>query len=96
MFLIVCYDVETTSKEGRRRLRRVAKLCESHGQRAQKSVFECRMEKARYIAFEDRLLRTINPEYDSLRIYFMEDEAVPRIKTYGINSVVDYDEPLIL
>jgi CRISPR-associated protein Cas2 len=96
MFLIVCYDVETITREGRRRLRRVAKLCESHGQRAQKSVFECRMERARFLVFEDKLLKTIDPKKDSLRIYFLEDEAKPRIKIYGLNEVVDFDEPLIL
>ena len=40
MLVIVCYDVNTETCKGRRRLRRVAKLCESLGQRVQKSVFE--------------------------------------------------------
>ena len=40
MLVIVCYDVCTETREGRRRLRRVAKVCESTGQRVQKSVFE--------------------------------------------------------
>ena len=42
MLVIVCYDVNTETREGRRRLRRVAKLCEGIGQRVQKSVFESR------------------------------------------------------
>ena len=96
MYLIVCYDVETVSREGRRRLRRVAKLCESHGQRAQKSVFECRMDRARFLIFENKLRSLIDSKKDSLRIYFLEDEAKPRIKVYGLNEVVDFDEPLIL
>lgn len=41
MLVLVCYDVSTETKQGRRRLRRVAKVCESTGQRVQKSVFEC-------------------------------------------------------
>lgn len=35
MLVLVCYDVNTETKSGRRRLRRVAKLCESTGQRVQ-------------------------------------------------------------
>src|ERR1035441_1914408 len=40
MDLILAYDVDTTTTEGQRRLRRIAKLCEGHGIRVQKSVFE--------------------------------------------------------
>lgn len=41
MLVVVCYDVNTETKAGRRRLRRVARVCEGTGQRVQKSVFEC-------------------------------------------------------
>jgi len=96
MFLLVCYDVETTTREGRRRLRRVAKLCESHGQRAQKSVFECKMEKSRFMTFENKLVREINPELDSLRIYILDDDSVKKIKNYGRSDLIDFEDPLIL
>ncbi|MGH8042248.1 MAG: CRISPR-associated endonuclease Cas2, partial [Rudaea sp.] len=52
MLVIVCYDVSTETREGRRRLRRVAKACESVGQRVQKSVFECRVEQLQFEALE--------------------------------------------
>ena len=39
MLVLVCYDVNTETKAGRRRLRRVARACEGIGQRVQKSVF---------------------------------------------------------
>ncbi len=41
MLVVVAYDVNTENEEGRRRLRRVARVCEDQGQRVQKSVFEC-------------------------------------------------------
>ena len=41
MYILVTYDVDTTSKEGARRLRCVAKACLDYGQRVQNSVFEC-------------------------------------------------------
>jgi len=40
MLVVVAYDVNTETEEGRRRLRRVAKVCENCGQRVQNSVFE--------------------------------------------------------
>jgi CRISPR-associated protein Cas2 len=96
MFLLVCYDVETTTKAGRTRLRRVAKTCESYGQRAQKSVFECRMEPAMYLQFEAKLTRIIDKNLDSLRIYFLDEDSVKKIKHVGLTTLVDFDEPLIL
>jgi len=31
MYILICYDVATTTPEGRRRLRRVAHLCKDYG-----------------------------------------------------------------
>ncbi|MCB1932524.1 CRISPR-associated endonuclease Cas2 [Accumulibacter sp.] len=45
MLVIVCYDVSTETREGRRRLRRVGKVCDGTGQRLQKSVFECKVDR---------------------------------------------------
>jgi CRISPR-associated protein Cas2 len=39
--VLVTYDVNTESAAGRKRFRRVAKICENYGQRVQYSVFEC-------------------------------------------------------
>ena len=41
MLVLVTYDVNTTDSDGQKRLRDVAKKCESRGQRVQNSVFEC-------------------------------------------------------
>ena len=60
MMIIVAYDVSTETKEGRRRLRRVAKVCESTGQRVQKSLFECQVDVMQYEELERRLLDEIN------------------------------------
>ena len=51
MLVVVTYDVSTESEAGRKRLRRVARLCEDCGQRVQKSVFECLVDAARWVRF---------------------------------------------
>lgn len=73
MLVIVCYDVNTETREGRRRLRRVAKLCEGVGQRVQKSVFECQIDRAQFEALERDLMAEIKAEEDNLRFYRIAD-----------------------
>ncbi|MCB1190441.1 MAG: CRISPR-associated endonuclease Cas2 [Leptospiraceae bacterium] len=96
MFILVCYDVETITAEGRRRLRKVAKTCESYGQRVQKSIFECKMDKAIYLKFEHKLLKIIDQKTDSLRLYFIDEDSVSKIKTFGRSEIIDFEEPLII
>jgi CRISPR-associated endonuclease Cas2 len=56
MLIVVAYDVSTETKEGRRRLRRVAQACKDYGQRVQKSVFECLVRDADWAKLRHRLL----------------------------------------
>lgn len=70
MDILVSYDVnDTESREGARRLRRVATVCKDFGQRVQFSVFECRVNQAQLEALRARLQEIIDPQADSLRIY---------------------------
>ena len=82
MLVLVCYDVNTETTAGRRRLRRVAKVCESTGQRVQKSVFECQIDIAQFEALQRRLLAEIDPalvrllpRIDNLRVLHFLREA---------------------
>lgn len=96
MLIIVCYDVNTESKEGRLRLRRVAKICESTGQRVQKSVFECQVTLAEYEELERRLLAEINLTQDCLRLYRMPSTRSAEVKEYGHFKAIDFEGPLVL
>jgi len=96
MLVIVCYDVSTETKPGRRRLRRVAKVCESTGQRVQKAVFECQVTLAEFEALERRLLAEIVLTQDCLRLYRMPDTRGAEVREYGVFKAVDFDGPLVL
>ena len=96
MLIIVCYDVSTETAAGRRRLRRVAKVCESTGQRVQKSVFECRVELAGFEELERRLLLEIDPAQDCLRLYRLPDTRGAEVREHGLFRAVDFDAPLVL
>ena len=96
MLVLVCYDVNTETKEGRRRLRRVARVCESTGQRVQKSVFECQLDVSRFEALERRLLAVIDPALDCLRLYRIPGTRGFEVLEHGIFKAVDFDAPLVL
>ncbi len=96
MLVLVCYDVNTETSAGRRRLRRVAKVCESTGQRVQKSVFECQIDVGQFEALERRLLAEINPEQDCLRLYRMPETRGFAVLEHGAFKAVDFDGPLVL
>ena len=95
MELLITYDVATDTPEGQRRLRRVAQACESFGQRVQKSVFECsvsEMDKERFVA---RVLKCIDEDEDSLRIYRLSEPRRRNLEVYGLDHYVDFGKPLM-
>lgn len=96
MLVLVCYDVSTETKSGRRRLRRVAKVCESTGQRVQKSVFECQVTLAEFESLERRLLAEVNLAEDCLRLYRIPDTRGAEVLEHGVFKAVDFDGPLVL
>jgi CRISPR-associated protein Cas2 len=71
MMVLVTYDVETKTSAGQKRLRRVAKICENHGQRVQYSTFECVLEPAMFARLKFQLEAVIDKKKDSLRFYNM-------------------------
>lgn len=96
MLIIVCYDVNTETREGRRRLRRVAKVCEGTGQRVQKSVFECKVDLMQLEELERRLLAEIDAEQDCLRLYRLAETRGCEVREYGRFRATDFDAPLVL
>lgn len=96
MLVIVCYDVSTETRAGRRRLRRVARICESVGQRVQKSVFECQVDRARFEALERDLLAEISLAEDNLRFYRIAQLKGYEVLEHGCFRATDFDGPLVL
>jgi CRISPR-associated protein Cas2 len=96
MDLIVTYDVNTLTKAGRGRLRRVAKVCEDFGQRVQESVFECRVNDAQREKMMARLLKIIDRDEDSLRIYTLRGGREGAADCHGLNRYVEYHDPLVI
>jgi len=94
--VLVSYDVSTRDDGGRRRLRRVARLCEDHGQRVQSSVFECLVDPAQWVVLRTKLVAEADPGQDSLRFYFLGAEWKRRVQHVGAKVAYDPEGPLIL
>jgi CRISPR-associated protein Cas2 len=96
MFVLVTYDVNTETAEGRKRLRHVARTCENRGQRVQNSVFECVVDPAQWAALKARLLEIASPEVDSLRFYFLGNNWRQRVEHFGAKPSYDPEGPLLI
>ncbi|WP_295814277.1 CRISPR-associated endonuclease Cas2 [uncultured Deinococcus sp.] len=94
--LLICYDVSTVSESGRRRLRRVAKMCVAHGQRVQNSVFEVSVTDVQLLALRQKLLDTLDPTEDSIRIYRLRQPREKFVEAFGRDQYVDFSDSLIL
>lgn len=95
MDVLVTYDVETTDADGKRRLRHVAKILKNYGQRVQKSVFECRIDRSQLEELEAELVETIDEDEDSLRIYRLPPDRDRAVTVHGEDRYTDFDDPLI-
>jgi CRISPR-associated protein Cas2 len=96
MLVVVAYDVSTESQEGRKRLRRVARVCENCGQRVQNSVFECLVDAARWVRLRAELVQEISATEDSLRFYFLGDKWKGRVEHVGVKASYDPQGALIV
>jgi CRISPR-associated protein Cas2 len=93
--IVVAYDVNTEHPAGRRRLRRVARVCENYGQRVQNSMFECWVDPAQWTDLRTALLREFDARADSLRFYFLGDHWRGRVEHHGTKVSYDPEGPLI-
>ncbi|GEB09830.1 MULTISPECIES: CRISPR-associated endonuclease Cas2 [Streptococcus] len=96
MMVLVTYDVNTESVEGRKRLRKVSKLCVDYGQRVQNSVFECSVTPAEFVEIKNELVSIIDQEYDSIRFYLLGKNWQNRVETIGRDNSYDPDAGVLL
>ena len=95
MLVLVTYDVNTQDKEGRKRLRRVAKQCMNYGVRVQNSVFECVVDAAQLRKLKKYLTDEIDPKKDSLRFYNLGNKAKSNVEHIGVKAALDVEGDLI-
>ncbi len=95
MMILICYDVNTTTASGKKRLRKVAKVCENYGQRVQNSVFECLLDGAKLKHLKHQLTELVDTDKDSLRFYYLGNNWKPRVEHIGAKASLDLEGLLI-
>lgn len=83
MMVLITYDVNTETAEGKRRLRLIAKQCVNFGQRVQNSVFECVLDATQCKMLQHTLVNIIDEKTDSLRFYYLGNHYQTKIEHFG-------------
>jgi CRISPR-associated protein Cas2 len=96
MLVLVTYDVSTLTDAGKRRLRKVAKICVNHGQRVQNSVFECVLDASQLAVMKHKLTTEIDSENDSLRFYVLGNNYKTKVDHIGAKPSFDPEGVLII
>lgn len=96
MMVLISYDVNTTDKAGRTRLRKVAKECQNHAQRVQNSVFEADLDYSTFLKLKDKLIDLIDETHDSLRFYYLGNNWEKRIEHVGAKETYNPEGVIIL
>ena len=96
MYILVTYDVNTETNEGKRRLYRVAKLCQNYGIRVQNSVFECVITEVQLTQLKDALLATMDRQLDNILIYTLNKNENRRIITLVSSHSLNVEDVLII
>ena len=95
MLVLVSYDVNTEDAAGRRRLRRISKLCTNWGQRVQFSVFECLLGNTQWLKLRASLMKEMDETKGSLRFYILGNQWRGHVEHIGAKPSYDPEGTLI-
>lgn len=85
MFWIICYDTPSD-----KRRRKIVKIIESYGRRAQYSVFECDITDREQITLESKLRKVVDEDEDDIRFYPLNQADIKRVRTLGRNASLNF------
>lgn len=96
MLVLITYDVNTETKAGKTRLRKVAKECVNYGHRVQNSVFECILDYGECRKVKHILEKLIDKDHDSLRFYYLGNKYENKVEHIGIKESFNVEDVMIV
>ena len=96
MNILLTYDVDTTSKDGQRRLRKVARVCVDYGQRVQNSVFECELTEVQFCLLKEQIRGIMDTDSDSVRFYHLNRSENRRVEVLGVETAYKVESAIII
>lgn len=91
MFIVVTYDI----KDDKRRAN-IFKTMKDFGTRVQYSVFECILTEKVLEKMIEELLRYINEEEDSIRIYYLCNGCLKQTQLFGKGKLTEDEDVYII
>lgn len=96
MMVLITYDVQTSSAEGRKRLRKVARICQNFGQRVQNSVFECVVDPVQLQTLKYQILEVIDKDADSIRYYHLGSNWTGKVEHIGSKPTFNPEDDALI
>jgi CRISPR-associated protein Cas2 len=92
VFYLVAYDIPDNQRRGK-----VARILEDFGDRVQYSVFEMELENSAQLGeMQERLAGVVDPQADSVRIYFLCQGCRVKVEILGQGEVYRDQEVYIV
>jgi CRISPR-associated protein Cas2 len=91
MDMIVAYDIAEP-----KRLNRVAKVLKDYGLRVQKSIFEVRVDGARFSEMKVRVEKVIDASEDGVKYFPLCEKCAGTLEIIGQGVFVDPDEEYVV
>jgi CRISPR-associated protein Cas2 len=88
MFILLTYDIDGNETEDKKRLRKVAKVCEQFGVRVQNSVFELDIDSKTLVTLKNSLSKIIK-DRDSIRFYKLGSNFKNNIEILGTENNIE-------
>lgn len=82
--IVVCYDISSN-----RRRYRVERTLQGYGNRVQKSIFECHLDKQELQALKIELEEIINQTEDNLLFYSLCNKDYSRVTITGLGELTE-------
>jgi CRISPR-associated protein Cas2 len=96
MMILLTYDVDFSTDNGKKRLRKVAKLCERYGVRVQNSVFEMLVDSMQLAVLRNEIINLIDIKLDSVRIYKFSQKRINNVEIIGLEKGFKQEETIVI
>ncbi len=91
MFFLISYDIVVDKRRSR-----VAQVLENHGNRVQKSVFECVITEKQFLQLREKVEKIMDFDTDSIRYYRLCKKCVDTVEVAGWGTVTEDPRTAIL
>lgn len=88
---LICYDIRDDKRRSE-----VAKVLEDFGVRVQFSVFECDLKEQAFLKLRRGLVKVMDQELDSIRMYALCRRCEAAIEIFGTGSILSDEDVVIV